>query len=320
MSKVSVALTTYNGARFLLPQLQSLLSQSRQPDEVVICDDGSTDNTAALLRQFVTEYGLSNWHIYENAGNLGYIRNFRKAMSLTSGDIVFLCDQDDVWDKEKIAQMAAVMESDPCIAALACGYGIIDENGEPLKTNEKKFYTPPSGGSDLTRVECGRTLYSNIAQGCAGAYRRCIIDAYCSAVDCRTMPHDWAMYLIAYQQKGLYFLDRELLLYRVHSSNTTGISDSSLSASQRIPRLVHYAQSIADAVHLPLCPEQHEEARALASFTHMRIQWLREKRLKVWISGFLQNIPILREYFFWQYMKDLVLVLLRKIPNETDPE
>lgn len=102
--RVSVAMCTYNGARFLPAQLESLASQTLVPDELVVVDDGSTDDTESLVREFAGRVPFAV-HFHANPQRLGVTRNFEKAMRLCSGDIIFPADQDDVWDKNKIALM-----------------------------------------------------------------------------------------------------------------------------------------------------------------------------------------------------------------------
>lgn len=102
--KVSVAMATYNGERYIRQQLDSLARQTLQPYELVICDDGSQDNTLNIVKDFSKSSGFPV-HIFENHVNLGYADNFIKAASLCSGEWVAFCDQDDVWLDEKIEKI-----------------------------------------------------------------------------------------------------------------------------------------------------------------------------------------------------------------------
>lgn len=127
----AVAIALYNGARFIEQQLDSIRLQTQKPDRVVLCDDGSKDDTVAIVKNYIAKYGLEgSWQLHENSENLGYIRNFYRAISLCDGELVFLSDQDDVWKADKIEKMTAIMESDPKINLLSCRYGIIDAHGE----------------------------------------------------------------------------------------------------------------------------------------------------------------------------------------------
>ena len=101
MIKISIAMATYNGAQYINEQLQSLVNQVRQPDELVVCDDGSTDETLLILESFVPIAPFPV-RIYRNEINLGYSDNFLKAAKLCKGDWIAFCDQDDVWLSDKI--------------------------------------------------------------------------------------------------------------------------------------------------------------------------------------------------------------------------
>lgn len=115
--KISIALATYNGANYLEQQLASFVAQSRRPDELVITDDCSTDNTLEIIRRFAAEAPFPVvWA--KNEANLGYGANFNAALMKTTGEFVFLSDQDDVWFPEKISRMVSIAEQDPSALVL----------------------------------------------------------------------------------------------------------------------------------------------------------------------------------------------------------
>ncbi len=123
----AVAIALYNGERFLHKQLESIRNQTTVPNQVVLCDDGSTDNTVAVVREYIKKHNLTDkWTLVVNENNLGYAKNFFKAMSLCQADLIFLCDQDDIWKQDKIEKMTAVMEQNPHIDLLCCKFEIID--------------------------------------------------------------------------------------------------------------------------------------------------------------------------------------------------
>lgn len=110
--RVSVALCTFNGSRFLEAQLESLAAQSRLPDELVACDDRSIDGTVEVLEAFARRAPFPV-RIEVNDATLGSTGNFEKAIGLCSGDLIATCDQDDVWIQEKIARTLASFDEDP---------------------------------------------------------------------------------------------------------------------------------------------------------------------------------------------------------------
>ena len=124
---VSIAMCTYNGEPFLREQMDSLVKQDYRPIELVIVDDGSTDATQSILAEYANQHDFIKLHV--NDSNLGFIKNFEKAISLCSGEYISLCDQDDIWFPEKTsALMAGIGEASLIYSTLA----FIDENNTPL--------------------------------------------------------------------------------------------------------------------------------------------------------------------------------------------
>ena len=127
---ISAAIATFNGAEFLPRQLDSILEQECKVDEIVVCDDNSTDNTWEILQEYQTKYpGI--FRIFRNEKNLGVSGNFEKALSLCSGDIIFIADQDDFWQKDKTEKMLRPF-SDSRILGVYSDSLITDRNLNPL--------------------------------------------------------------------------------------------------------------------------------------------------------------------------------------------
>ena len=100
--RISVVVTTYNGKMHLEKQLLSLLQQERAPDEVLIFDDGSTDGTIELVQSFIRKNCLESWQFYVNAKRKGWKQNFMEGLRKAAGDILFPCDQDDIWYRRSL--------------------------------------------------------------------------------------------------------------------------------------------------------------------------------------------------------------------------
>ncbi len=125
---------TYNGARHLPEQLESLVRQTRPPDEMVVCDDRSTDATREIIESFALTSPFPV-HLYVNEQNLGSTKNFEKAIALCNGDIIALCDQDDVWREEKLRLTEAALRETPAAGLGFTDAELVDERLCPLGTS-----------------------------------------------------------------------------------------------------------------------------------------------------------------------------------------
>lgn len=130
-ARLSIAMCTHNGSRYLRQQLNSISAQTRLPDEVVICDDDSTDGTPCLVETWARGVSFPV-RLHVNRANLGVIKNFERAISLCSGDIIVLSDQDDVWRADKLAQQAAVLEARPEVGLVFSDAEVVDDRLQPL--------------------------------------------------------------------------------------------------------------------------------------------------------------------------------------------
>src|SRR4029077_8380451 len=110
--RLSIAMCTYNGARFLPEQLESIAAQTRLPDELVVCDDGSADESAEIVRNFGKNAPFPV-RLELNEKNLGATKNFEKAIGLCQGDLISLADQDDVWKPQKLSKLWLVFQENP---------------------------------------------------------------------------------------------------------------------------------------------------------------------------------------------------------------
>lgn len=128
--RISIVLCTYNGESFLREQLDSLLAQTRQPDEIVIADDASTDATWTILQGFArqaSDAGIAV-DLQRNPANLGYVENFTAALRRATGDLVFLSNQDDVWHPDKLRRMAEEFRQRPELGLLHTDARLVDRD------------------------------------------------------------------------------------------------------------------------------------------------------------------------------------------------
>lgn len=224
---ISVVMATYNGERYLQEQLESICNQTYQPDEIIISDDHSSDSTSEIIRSFQKKTKIAIY-FYCNSKRLGYAKNFRNGLRLAKGDLIFLSDQDDVWEKNKIEVCKNFFDRYPNILALSTAYRLIDENGKRRK--EDWFYRFFSQKSK--KINWKSFLRHPKYPGMAMAIRKVLWNQISSSKYWEGLPHDWQLNQEAAYYNGLYFLNIVLTRYRLHTKNTVGITFS-LSAVRK---------------------------------------------------------------------------------------
>lgn len=251
--RISVAMCTYNGAEFLEEQVRSMAAQSRLPDELVVCDDRSTDSTVPLLRELERQMPFPI-HIHVNDANLGSTRNFERAIGLCDGDVIALSDQDDVWMPQKLAVLES-MFADPAVLAVFTDGEIVDEALEPLGYG--LFDHVRFGAAERAQLagEGGLTLFLSrcIATGAAMAFRRELRDvALPIPAGRKSMIHDRWIAICAAALSGLRHSDEKLIAYRQHAKQQIGApshdaaqSRVSLEDMRRRDR-AHYREQLHD--------------------------------------------------------------------------
>lgn len=224
--KISVCMGIYNGERYIEEQLASIMSQTMRPDEVILCDDCSTDCTVQVVRKFIEENHLvDKWKLLVNQENKGYPGNFYHAMSLCTGDIVFLADQDDIWNLGKVERMAETMQQHLEIKCICCKFGLIDSVGSDIHT----FMAPSRnhGTGKLCNVTAEDVFYKCEWPGMVLAYRNTWYQTFRAKLQGREntwqrIPHDFLLCAKAGEEHGFYQMDEELACHRRHDSNAGG--------------------------------------------------------------------------------------------------
>jgi glycosyltransferase involved in cell wall biosynthesis len=220
--KVSVAMTTYNGARYLPAQLESIVSQVRTPDEIVICDDQSTDGTREILEQFERRSAVPTQTVY-NERNIGYVLNFEKAVSACSGEVIFLCDQDDVWHPDKVRRMMLEFELRPELTFLYSNARLTDAEGTALGATQ--FQAMRLSAEEAHLIHSGRALEvllrRNVVTGATAAFRRELFGI--ATPFCPAWSHDEWLAIVASLYGRVDFVDECLTDYRQHPGNQIGL-------------------------------------------------------------------------------------------------
>ena len=205
--RISIAMATYNGAAHIQQQLESFLSQTYPPDEVVVCDDCSTDETIEILESF-RESAPFTVAIHRNEKNLGYTKNFEKALQNCSGELIFLSDQDDVWFPNKVERVTDVFLAHPDKLLVIHDGELVDEN------------LVSHGASKLRQIKKGYGTDKSFVTGALTAIRGSFLP-YIIPIPLGIIGHDRWIHNLARLVKTRIVIDQALQLIRRHSSNTS---------------------------------------------------------------------------------------------------
>jgi len=230
--KISVCIATYNGEKYIHRQISSILKQIKANDEIVISDDNSNDKTLSIIEEF-DDTRIS---IYSNKiakkNSLSLVNNFENALLRSSGDVIFLADQDDIWLDGKIQKILDLLKKHDLVVS---NCSVVDES---LNLIHDSFFNLRNSGPGLVK-----NLYRNTYVGCCMAFNRKIYDLAIPFPNKIPM-HDWWIGCVAEVYGNVYFEDEKLLLYRRHGNNASASSGASSKhlAEQLISRfqIIYY--------------------------------------------------------------------------------
>jgi glycosyltransferase involved in cell wall biosynthesis len=303
-------LCTYNGERYLQQQLDSLLAQSRLPGKIVAVDDGSTDRSWEILRAFAEQArgrGITV-EAQRNPNNLGYVRNFEMALQRAGTDIIFVCDQDDVWYPDKLAVIHDRFTADPDLLMLHSDAKLVDAHLGDLGCS--LFDALELGPDELQRVHNG--------YGFDVLLRRCIVtgatmvfrsDLLASAVPFGDgWIHDEWLAIVASAIGKIDVVERPMIDYRQHDANQRGMSRRTLDVKVREIALSREELLYNDARRmeslrqrlglLPVAVEKNLPARVQDKLEHTRF------RMHITDTARIKRIsPILKEAASGRYRR-----------------
>jgi glycosyltransferase involved in cell wall biosynthesis len=241
--KISVALCTYNGEKFIKKQLESIFNQTLPVTEIIICDDGSTDNTEQIISSFHVQYpNIIQFH--KNEINLRSVKNFEKAIKLSSGDYIFLCDQDDLWHINKVEKIINHFKENPTAEGVFTDAVLIDDYDAPIENYalwECCIFKPEMV------TQCGSfwktyQYYDNMVTGATMCIKKIGKDFIFPFPVSYEFHHDEWMALHFAERNTLHFLTEKLTLYRIHQSQQVGagLIDRFNSEKEYIDMVMHF--------------------------------------------------------------------------------
>lgn len=264
--KTSVALCTYNGEKYLEEQIDSILSQSQTVDEIIICDDKSTDSTYEIIKNYKKKYP-NLFSIYQNEKNLGYVSNFEKALALAKHDVVFLCDQDDIWYPEKVEKIINVFHHKPQVHLITHNVQLF---GEDIKDDIISYWELEKFDPNLYKKNSEIILKllfeGNVFPGMSMTIRKSflVINIPLKKV-LNFVIHDYELLLVAADTDSLYIEKEFLGKYRIHDKQNIGFKKF-LSASESDEKLIqsdfikHY--------------QRHRIVKLLVEKLYLELKWI----------------------------------------------
>ena len=319
---ISVAMTTYKSdPEFLRKQLDSICDQTLLPDEVVIVDDFSQDETADIVQEYIDNNGLKNWKLIREDINRGFIGAFKVAIMNTSGEYIFLCDHDDIWLKDKVEFMHRQMRENIEMLALSTAFQLIDLNDEPDTKNITSFYLPDANLPDADRpkrVRFKEIVKKNKFPGCSMVMRKEIKEPFIKYYT-DDLPHDYLINLLASLKNGLYFINCPTFLYRIHNNNLIGIKrpidsinnavlDKRIIMCRNLLRgmgeIERFIYENVDEPNIPLRRIQRWE-----KFTAARINYISKGSILLWLSTVIRFGDIMGDRIYLSFLLDGYIIL-----------
>lgn len=232
---ISVCMATYNGERFVRPQMQSILDQLSTHDEVVIVDDCSTDGTCAAI----LEFGDPRIRLHRNDRNRREVYSFGRAIECARNELIFLADQDDIWLPGRVDQMSRALET---AALVTTNFEWIDVDGSPIAVDFDGVRASDSTRhvKNVADIFIGRTNYF----GCAMAFRRVLVPLI-TPMPPYVQSHDLWIALAGNLIRSNVHLDSPSLLKRRHDCNATNTVSGRNLSSKLWSRAI-FARSVID--------------------------------------------------------------------------
>lgn len=312
-STVSVALCTYNGEKYIAEQLRSVLAQTLLPDELVLSDDGSSDRTLALVAGVFEALppghpalGMTRTVIV-NETPLGVVRNFQQALAACTGELIALCDQDDVWHRDRVAIAVEHFAASTSRMLVHSDARLVDDLGLPLGHTlfdalglSARERDEAAGGDELAVL-----LRRNLVTGATAMIRREVFEAAAPFPDASLWVHDEWLAMIATSIGEGELLDRVLVDYRQHGANQIGVRRLGLRGkigrileprdgrneylARRAAALVEHLEALGPVVR----PDALERTREKLDHLRVRATFSRHRLARV--------IPVLREALTGRY-------------------
>jgi hypothetical protein len=309
-NSVQIVLATYNGARYLPAQLDSLMIQQAYFSEILVGDDGSTDETPGVIAKYATRFPGKIRTVAKTPGTKGAAANFASLLATSTAEYVLLCDQDDIWDADKIKSLTTRIKELEALHGVSkpllvhSDLRVVDEQLHEISPSLFAYQNLDKHLSSLVGCLC-----QNSVTGCTVIVNRALV-RIALPVPSQAIMHDWWLALAAAAFGRLEFVDRPFIQYRQHASNTLGAKGWGLRRiAQKVPDafsrrratdairpIIAQAEAFLAAYAATLSQQQKEVVQALGTMPQASpvSRLARAARLGLKKQGLLRTLG-----FYW---------------------
>lgn len=277
---VSVVVAVYNGSQYIIEQLDSLMRQSVKIDEVLIFDDKSTDGTYDLVLDYIKKNNLIDlWKVKRNSVNKGWRKNFIDGINQATGDIIFLSDQDDIWELNKIETMKNIMQENNNINVLASNFDVFYDgvgNDAALTGHQLDKY----GKDDLECVHMDRMWLEPLRPGCCMCFRKKLIPVI-NKLWFEECAHDLLLWGIGIATQSAYIYNKVLLHQRRHVGTSTPSNQKSRDNRSKLMN-IYYVLSmniLKESRMLMISDDNDAFMRQMADFYKERYEVIKKPNI-----------------------------------------
>lgn len=215
--KLSVCMATYNGENFVIRQLHSVVNQLKADDEIIVVDDQSSDRTIDIIRDTFGD----RVKVFPNSVNMGPIKSFEKAISLATGDIIFLCDQDDIWENHKVSTVLHAFQDQQTEVVVHDAY-VVDGELNVINPSWNDYNHNKQKGI------LGNVIKNSFTGACMAFRKQLVSDVIPFPAEIE-MHDQWIALVAMMKKKKVAFIHEPLMKYVRHGGNATGTKKRSLA-------------------------------------------------------------------------------------------
>lgn len=235
---VDILMATYNGSHFIIEQIESIIHQTYKEWQLIIRDDGSTDNTLEIINEYQKMYPKKITIVNDNVGNLGVVKNFKELLHYSTSNYIMFCDQDDIWECTKIerevAEIIEIENESNTNVPILCFSDLsgIDANNNIIfdSFNRRNKFI-------CDKIQFSKLLFGNVVTGCTVIFNKLVRDELFKMPDDVKMHDHWAVLSCMVNDGVVRYINQSLVMYRQHSHNVIG--DNHSDKKEKINRIIH---------------------------------------------------------------------------------